>query len=159
MDLSVKDTTSVEKEQQTVERINKLVQTWSNNHHFQQKQEENRSSKESHQFKKNLTLFSKPKTDKISFWQEVNVLTKRTFKLTFRDYKRLLVFNVGIVIIGVTVGWMFYRPKHDLAGIRSLTSTLYVAMEIMGFVPMYFEIERLWETDGVFFIENIWKIK
>ena len=60
MDLSVKDTTSVEKEQQTVERINKLVQTWSNNHHFQQ-QEENRSSKESHQFKKNLTLFSKPK--------------------------------------------------------------------------------------------------
>lgn len=151
MDLSVKDTTSVEKEQQTVERINKLVQTWSNNHHFQQQQEENRSSKESHQFKKNLTLFSKPKTDKISFWQEVNVLTKRTFKLTFRDYKRLLVFNVGIVIIGVTVGWMFYRPKHDLAGIRSLTSTLYVAMEIMGFVPMYFEIERLWETDGVFF--------
>ncbi|KAF6070306.1 ABC transporter family protein [Candida albicans] len=134
MDLSVKDTTSVEKEQQTVERINKLVQTW-----------------KSHQFKKNLTLFSKPKTDKISFWQEVNVLTKRTFKLTFRDYKRLLVFNVGIVIIGVTVGWMFYRPKHDLAGIRSLTSTLYVAMEIMGFVPMYFEIERLWETDGVFF--------
>lgn len=148
MDLSVKDTTSKEKELQTVERINKLVGTWKSTHPFTSEIENDNNGG---RFHKNLKLFTKPKSDKISFIREITVLTERTFKLTYRDYKALTVFNVGSIILAITIGWMFYRPKHDLAGIRSLISTLYVALEVVGFVPMYIEIERLWTTDGVFF--------
>ncbi|RCK56637.1 hypothetical protein Cantr_05196 [Candida viswanathii] len=147
MDLSVKDTTSKEKEQQTVARINKLVGTWKSTHPYTSAL----VNEGPDLFHKNLKLFTKPKSDKISFQTELVVLTKRTFILTYRDYKALTVFNAGSVILAITIGWMFYRPKHDLAGIRSLISTLYVALEVMGFVPMYIEIERLWTTDGAFF--------
>ena len=149
MDLSVKDTTSKEKELQTVARINKLVGTWKSTHPYTSTIDHD--GDDTDQFNKNLKLFTKPKSDKISFFRELTILTERTFKLTYRDYKALTVFNVGSVFLSVTIGWMFYRPKHDLAGIRSLISTLYVALEVMGFVPMYIEIERLWNTDGIFF--------
>ncbi|KAL6453695.1 hypothetical protein SBY92_005267 [Candida maltosa Xu316] len=147
MDLSVKDTSSVEKEQQTVARINRLVKMWNDNHTYR----EDDADGVKDQFRKNLKLFNKPKSDKISFMQELTVLTKRTFKLTYRDYKTLFVFDFGTIIYSITIGWMFYRPRHDIAGIRSLISVLYVALEVLGFVPMFIEVERLWSTDGVFF--------
>ncbi|CAI5758932.1 unnamed protein product [Candida verbasci] len=149
MDLSVKDTTSIENEQITIMRINKLVEEWKTRNPTDEIKIDKKNCYK--QFNQNLKLFARSKDDKISFLTELKILTKRVFILSYRDYKSLSVLLLMSIFVACSIGWMFYRPKHDLAGIRSLISLLYVIMEVVGFVPMYFETERLWETDGVFF--------
>ncbi|KAK6465476.1 ATP-dependent ABC transporter [Scheffersomyces coipomensis] len=143
MELSVRDTTSEEMEKITNARINKLVESW--------KSERLPIIEPKSDFNKNLKLFSTQSKDRISFFREVEILTRRTFLLSYRDILSLLSMNLGAALLAVATGWMFFQPTPDLAGIRSITSTLYVMLEVIGFCPMYFELERLWSTDGVFF--------
>ncbi|KAI3404914.2 hypothetical protein KGF56_002243 [Candida oxycetoniae] len=151
MKLSVKDASTVENEAASVKRINYLVDHWKSINDY----EYNSSVKlDSKQFSSNLKLFSTPKRDQISHFRQLVVLTKRSFKTSYRDYKSLLVLNFGILILAITLGWMFYRPKHDLAGIRSLISTQYVMLEVVGFCAMFIETERLWNTDGACFFRE-----
>ncbi|KAG5421957.1 hypothetical protein I9W82_001050 [Candida metapsilosis] len=148
MSLSVKDSSTVESESKSTARINHLVETWKNNHYYEY---DSAPKKDHAQYMENLKLFATPKQDEISFLTELKVLTKRTFKLTYRDIQTLLVLNLGFVFLAVTLGWIFYRPKHDLAGIRSLISVQYVVLEVVGFCAMFIEVERLWNTDGAYF--------
>ncbi|RLV93064.1 putative ABC transporter ATP-binding protein/permease [Spathaspora sp. JA1] len=149
MGLSVKDTTSQERELQTIARIDKLVKMWKEKYQLEANPNDELQQFES--FEDNLKLFTRGKSDRISFLRELIVLTKRTFVLSYRDVQGLLVLNLGAIIISVAIGWMFFQPAHDLAGIRSITSTLYVILEVVAFCPMYIEVERLWLTDGIFF--------
>ncbi|ABN65679.2 ATP-dependent ABC transporter [Scheffersomyces stipitis CBS 6054] len=148
MDLSVKDTSSREAEEQAILRINNLVQQWKACRKHELIPLE---TSESGQFEANLKMFRRRKEDKISFMRELVVLTKRSFVLSYRDVLSVLAMNVGSALLAVATGWMFFKPKADLAGIRSITSVLYVMLEVVAFCPMFFEIERLWTTDGVFF--------
>lgn len=148
MSLSVKDSSTVENELKSAARINHLVETWKDDHYYEYN---STTKKDQAQFLENLKLFATPKQDQISFMQELVVLTKRTFMLTYRDIQTLLVLNLGFVFLAVTLGWIFYRPKHDLAGIRSLVSVQYVVLEVVGFCAMFIEVERLWNTDGAYF--------
>ncbi|CAK9438539.1 uncharacterized protein LODBEIA_P27630 [Lodderomyces beijingensis] len=151
MKLSVKDASTVESESQSVRRINYLVENWKtlNEHVYDSTVKENQK-----QFAANIKLFTTPKRDKISSLRQLAVMTKRDFKVSSRDYSSLAVLNFGILVIAVTVGWMFYRPNHDLAGIRSLISTQYVMLEVVGFCAMFIEAERLWTTEGAYFFRE-----
>ncbi|KAK6457889.1 ATP-dependent ABC transporter [Scheffersomyces xylosifermentans] len=148
MNLSVKDTTSKEKELLTVQRVNNLVREWKTHTQYPELE---LGTAEQEQFEINLRIFQRNKTDKLSFWRELEVLTNRTFILSCRDMLSLLSMNLGSALLAVATGWIFFRPGADLAGIRSTTSTLYVVLEVVGFCPMYFELERLWGSDGAFF--------
>ncbi|ODV79109.1 uncharacterized protein CANTADRAFT_6284 [Suhomyces tanzawaensis NRRL Y-17324] len=149
IELSIKDTSSKLHEQMTLDRINRLVQHWKSHTNYQPL---HLSHKEQQQkFRDNLRLFDRDKKERISFFRELTVLTKRTFVLSYRDTASLVALNLGSVLLALATGWMFYQPRPDLAGIRTLTSTLYVMLEVVGFCPMFFELERLWSTDGVFF--------
>ncbi|ODV79110.1 P-loop containing nucleoside triphosphate hydrolase protein [Suhomyces tanzawaensis NRRL Y-17324] len=149
LELSIKDTSSAEQEKSSNDRINRLVEQWKIQTNHQPTALTTKETKK--RFQKTLALFDRPKEDRISFFTEVKVLTKRTFKLTYRDTYSLLVLNLGAAMLAVILGWMFYKPKHDLAGVRSLNSTLYVMLEVVGFSPLFYEMERLWATDGIFF--------
>ncbi|KAI5960485.1 hypothetical protein CANMA_003997 [Candida margitis] len=151
MSLSVKDSSTIDNESRSAARINHLVETWKNDHYYEYN---STPKKDQASFLANLKLFATPKQDQISFMQELIVSTKRTFKLTYRDIQTLLVLNLGFVFLAVTLGWMFYRPKHDLAGIRSLVSVQYVVLEVVGFCAMFIEVERLWNTDGAYFFRE-----
>lgn len=161
MDLSVKDTTSTEeKELESIERINKLVLAWKSlqagkdtaiftttssylidDKTTQKKLESNLKS-----------FYDDSKAEsKNSLFREITILTKRTFILSYRDKASLLALNGGSAILAIICGWMFYKPKQDIAGIRSLISCLYVMLEVIGFCPMFIEIERLWMVDLMFF--------
>ncbi|KAK6197483.1 ATP-dependent ABC transporter [Scheffersomyces amazonensis] len=144
MELSVRDTTSEELERVTNVRINSLVTNWKQTSSMLQPISDS-------DFNKNLQLFARQSKDKISFLRELEILTKRTFLLTYRDTLSLISMNLGAALLAVATGWLFFQPTPDLSGIRSITSTLYVMLEVIGFCPMYFELERLWATDGVFF--------
>ena len=106
---------------------------------------------EDEQFLSNISRFHRPKNEAILFWRELIILTKRSFILTYRDVGSLIALNGGALLLAVICGWIFYKPEPDLAGIRSIVSTLYVMLEVVGFAPMFVEIERLYSTDGVFF--------
>lgn len=155
MDLSVKDTTSTEeKELESIERINSLVQSWKDLSEFQQMMPavETQIAFSKKDMDYNLKSFNySDREHQISFLREVYILTKRTFILSYRDKISLIGFNGGSTILGIVTGWMFFKPAHDIAGMRSLISCLYTIVEVIGFCPMFFEIERLWECDMIFF--------
>lgn len=99
----------------------------------------------------NLRSFAPSRADRILILRETAILTRRTFLLSRRDYLLLVGLNLGLVVLACTIGWMFYRPTPDVGGIRTLTSCLYVMLEVVGFCPMFIEIERLWTADILFF--------
>lgn len=152
MEMSVKDSSSEENEALSKVRIDKLVSLW-NTHAASITSEEKVAhiNSETQQFESNLARFHRPKSEVISFWTELNVLTKRSFILTYRDIGSLIALNGGALLLAVICGWIFYKPRPDIAGIRSITSTLYVMLEVIGFAPMFVEVERLYSTDGLFF--------
>lgn len=153
MNLLVKDTSTKSTEEETSKKIQRLVETWKEYSHNEEipKLNEKESKK---MFEKNINLFSREPKEKISFFQEVKVLSKRSFLLSIRDKGTLFSFNGVSIILGAICGWLFYKPDPDLAGIRSITSSLYVLLELIGFFPLLIEIERLWQTEGVTFMRE-----
>ena len=154
MDLSVKDTSSKEMEEITSRRVDKLVESWKTYSNAEENRVMLSSNEVKKLFEKNIKLFDKGKEDRISFLREVIVLTKRTFILSYRDKASLFAINFVCLFLAFVCGWVFYKPKPDLAGIRSTTSCLYVMLEIIGFSFMFIEIERLWAADGIFFFRE-----
>lgn len=145
INLSVKDSLTKEREEASEQRIQELSRAWKQ--HQQLKPIDSPPTLETL-----LKLFKKHYP--ISFWRELVVLTKRTALLTVRDKLLLLSLNLGMAFLGAVTGWMFYKPGLDLAGVRTRTSSIYVMLEVVGFCPLYFEVERLWSTDGVFFLRE-----
>lgn len=149
MTMSVKLTRSASEEARTSRIVDSLVELWRHEHSKEysltQEQEEAR-------FKDNMKAFDAAQP--LPIWKEVYVLTRRTFKLSYRDRTSLLALNGMSLMLAIILGWVFYKPKADLAGIRSLTSCLYVVIEVLGFYPLLMELERLWAHDGVFFFKE-----
>lgn len=152
MNLSIKDTSSKEREKETADRINQLVSQWLERNPYPALTISDKEQKQL--FRRNMHRFERATTDRISFWHELNTLTRRTFVISYRDLGSLLLLNVGALVLATMCGWLFYKPKADLAGVRSLTSSLYVMLEVVGFAPMFIEIERLWTHDGVNFFRE-----
>lgn len=151
MDMSVKDASSAENEVNSNSRIDALVRLWESQTSQNEKSPSSYLKSEDEQFLSNISRFHRPKNEAILFWRELIILTKRSFILTYRDVGSLIALNGGALLLAVICGWIFYKPEPDLAGIRSIVSTLYVMLEVVGFAPMFVEIERLYSTDGVFF--------
>lgn len=152
MDLSIKDTSSKEQELITSRNIDILVQNWKL--HTKTPPLTLTPKEQGELLALNVKRFERVKEERISFMKELTVLTKRTFKVSYRDVLSLIALNGGIVILSLICGYVFYKPLNDLSGIRSKTSCLYVMLEVVGFAPMFIEIERLWAHDGVNFFRE-----
>lgn len=142
--LLVKDSSSPENEARTVDRINRLVDNWRMTNPVRGSSLNARQSR--HYFEKIQAQFQLNR--RILWIQELKVLTQRAFLLCLRDRMLLLAFVGGIIVIGGGFGWLFIRPKHDLAGMRLYLAALYTTLQVIGFTPMFVEIERLWGPDG-----------
>lgn len=84
---------------------------------------------------------------KAPFMRELVVLTRRTFLLSIRDSMTLLSMVFEAVFMGCICGWVFYKPSHDLAGIRSMTGAAYSANSLQGYLMLLFEVYRLTSVD------------
>lgn len=149
MTMSVKLTRTASEEARTSMIVDRLVEMWRTEH---SKEFDLSHEEEKKQFKQNLKVFNSAQP--LPLWKEVCVLTRRTFKLSYRDRVSLLALNGTSLVLAIILGWMFYKPTPDLAGIRSITSALYVVLEVLGFAPLLMELERLWQHDGVFFFKE-----
>lgn len=143
IDLSVKNTSTEQTELATADRIKRLVENWSSTTAFN----DNVSEQKKNQLK---TLESVILGDKspIPFYHELFILTQRSFITSYRDKLSVFSLIVGGSFLALLCGWIFFRPTPDLAGIRSLTSVLYVMLEVIGFSPLFIELERLCYIDG-----------
>lgn len=152
MKFSIVDSSTKHTEKESQERINRLVASWKATDESRPKfiVPQDKHSVRKH-FEQNVKMFAKNREDKISILREIIVLTERTFITTYRDWRTMLALNGGSAFLGIASGWMFYKPTPDLAGIRSITSCLYVLLEISGFAFAFMEVNRLWYSDGIFF--------
>ncbi|CCH46552.1 Pleiotropic drug resistance protein [Wickerhamomyces ciferrii] len=145
---SIDKTMSHEVEMKTQARVTKLIEQW--------KQSQILDSNISYEnsFESGTPIFDQSKTHKLPLYREIWTLGKRSALLTFRDLRSMIAFQGLMTILAIVCGWVFYKPGGDLAGIRSVTSTLYVCCEVLGFTPLLYEIERLCATDGKFFVRD-----
>lgn len=144
---SIDKTMSKEVELRTLARVNKLIKIWSERQILKQVEYHN-------SFESGAPIFNQEKTHKLKFHREVFTLMHRCTLLTIRDVQSMITFYCIMAFLACISGWIFYKPGGSLAGIRSVTSTLYVCCEVLGFTPLLYEIERLCAIDGLFFVRE-----
>lgn len=149
MALLVKDSISEQKEIETADIVNALVAQYELRHSYILGMTPEEEKKHFHS---NLEMFKAKRS--LSLYEEVAILTKRSFIISVRDTGSLLTLIGGTMVLAVIIGWMFYKPNPNLAGIRSITSYLYAVLEVVGFGPIPMEIQRLWTHEGVFFVKE-----
>ncbi|ANZ76983.1 BA75_04310T0 [Komagataella pastoris] len=152
LDISCKDSSSPEKETQSLARIEYLASKWEK--HEPSTLEEGVEVMDSFTHSSNSAKALTDIEKRITVFKQIIILTKRTFILSLRDRGSMLTFNFSILIMGVACGWLFFKPPADLGGIRSIVSQVYVVLELIGFVPMILEITRLWDFDGQAFLRE-----
>lgn len=87
---------------------------------------------------------SKPfRTRHTSLFQQVNVLTRRTFKVTTRDPMGMSGSLLEAVGMAVITGWIFLNIDGSLSGIRSRQGALYTAAALQGYLILLYETYRL----------------
>lgn len=149
MALLVKSSISEDTEIETTKLVSTLVAQWDQRHPLVL---ELSPEKQMKHFNSNLDLFKSKRP--LSFYKEVRILTKRSFTISIRDRVSLLTLIGGTTSLAIIIGWMFYKPNPNLAGIRSITSYLYAVLEVVGFGPTPMEIQRLWTHEGIFFVRE-----
>jgi hypothetical protein len=80
-------------------------------------------------------------------WRQISVLTRRTFKTTYRDPLGLSGSLAEAILMGIIAGWIFYQMDGSLSGIRSRQAALYMAASLQGYLILLFETYRLCEGD------------
>lgn len=89
-----------------------------------------------------------PTMPSVPFWRQVHVLTRRKLRFSLRDYTTCIAVLLEPVVIGVITGWIFYKPDGtSLKGLRTMTSALYSAGALQGYLFLLFEIYRLCDQD------------
>lgn len=152
MQLSVKNSLTVEAETHSIMIIEQLVSAWKS---FQLYEPFNMSEEEQRAgFEHNFKQVARANRGSISLWQEVVVLTRRSLVTSYRDVGTLIALVGGAALFAVVLGWMFYKPGGSLAGIRSTTSILYVVLEVIGFTPLFVDLERLCNREGTYFFSE-----
>jgi hypothetical protein len=65
-------------------------------------------------------------------------LTTRNFWITIRDPFGLGGFLFEAVIIGVIIGWIFYKIPSSLTGIRAMQGFIYTVIGLQGYLLLLF---------------------
>ncbi|KAF8537404.1 P-loop containing nucleoside triphosphate hydrolase protein [Trichophaea hybrida] len=148
IDLSAVDYRSPEAEAASIERVNALIASWQD--HESQVLSPNASTIS---LETAITSTSVSAGDvqssvaKPPFWRQVSVLTRRTFKTTYRDPMGLFGCLIEATMMAIIAGWIFYQINGSLSGIRSRQAALYMAVSLQGYLILLFEMYRLCEVD------------
>ncbi|OAR01316.1 hypothetical protein LLEC1_03743 [Akanthomyces lecanii] len=81
--------------------------------------------------------------ERAGFFRQLQVLTYRTFKVTYRDPMGMTAAILEAVLLGAITGYMFWNVGRDQAGIRSREGGLYITAGLQGYLILLFEVYRL----------------
>ncbi|KAL7274936.1 hypothetical protein RUND412_002141 [Rhizina undulata] len=79
--------------------------------------------------------------------RQIMVLTRRTFKITYRDPMGIAGSLIEAISMGIIAGWIFFDVDGSLSGIRSRQAALYISAALQGYLILLFETYRLTEVD------------
>ncbi|KAF2746946.1 P-loop containing nucleoside triphosphate hydrolase protein [Sporormia fimetaria CBS 119925] len=83
------------------------------------------------------------RAQRIPLFQQIKVLTSRTWTVTIRDPMGMLGSLIEAVAMAVITGWIFYQLDGSLSGIRSRQGALYTAAALQGYLILLYETYRL----------------
>lgn len=78
-----------------------------------------------------------------SFTRQVQVMTSRTLKTTYRDPMGMVAAIMQAAFMGLCTGYIFFNLGRDQAGIRSRQGFLYTTSALEGYLFLVFEVYRL----------------
>ena len=78
-----------------------------------------------------------------SLAHQINILTARTLKVTYRDPMGVAGSMLETISMAVIMGWIFLQLDGTLSGIRSREGALYTAAALQGYLVLLFETYRL----------------
>lgn len=138
IDLSAIDFRTPEKERESTERVEFLINSWKESPvpelAYQIGQVDSRPKE-------------KKEVRKPSLLKEVKTLAHRSALVSYRDPMGYTGLLIESVIMGVICGWIFYKPGDSLAGIRSTQGVLYVSCSMQGYLLILYETYRLCGPD------------
>ena len=79
----------------------------------------------------------------ISSFQQIRVLTARTWVVTLRDPMGMFGSLVEAITMAIIIGWIFLQLDGSLSGIRSRQGALYIASAMQGYLILLYETYRL----------------
>lgn len=139
VDLSSVNAKTEDSKEKSQERLDQLVQSWRNYELRFMRSITFDASKKIHP--RNMAA-------NVSFWKQVEVLTKRNVKLNSSDYFTLIATFTEPALIGAIMGWIFYKPNPSTQqGLRTLTSSLYASVVLQCYLYLLFDTYRLTEQD------------
>ncbi|CCD23322.1 uncharacterized protein NDAI_0B02870 [Naumovozyma dairenensis CBS 421] len=139
IDISSVDGRSDEAEEETRIRLNQLVESW-------KQYEANTLCYEPVDTSKEIQVENM--SNRLSYWKQVRVLTRRNFQLNRSDYVTLIATFGEPAVMGTLVGWIYYKPdKTTVGGLRTTAGCLYASVVVQCYLYLLFDTYRLCEQD------------
>lgn len=139
IDLAAVDNRSLELEEQSTARVERLTLAWAEGSSKRFPEENHLSGGQGLDGGKNLAGIKRA----ASFTRQLRVMTSRTLKTTYRDPMGMLAALMQAVIMGLCTGYIFFNLSRDQAGIRSRQGFMYTTAALEGYLFLAFEIYRL----------------
>ena len=139
IDLAAVDTRSPEAEEISSARVSSLV------HAFYISPENNAFQSEKCEESSDVLRAVESETSQphSSLGRQINILTARTLKVSYRDPMGLAGSMFEAISMAIITGWIFIQLDGSLTGIRSREGALYTAAALQGYLVLLFEIYRL----------------
>lgn len=135
IDLAAVDNRTPELEAESMARVERLKLVWAEESasRFPAIEKETAASQSLGEHNKHATSFSR----------QIQVMTSRTLKTTYRDPMGMVAAIVQAAFMGVCTGYIFFDLGRDQAGIRSRQGFLYTTSALEGYLFLVFEVYRL----------------
>lgn len=146
IDISAIDYRSSELELASVERVRSLIAAWRQNGDSCLSLNEKTSSKADSKSTSG-TNDDREHSPKPPLFRQISVLTRRTFKTTYRDPMGLAGCIIEATLMAFLAGLIFLQLKKDLSGIRNRQAALYMGASLQAYLILLYETYRLCETD------------
>ncbi|KAL9104337.1 MAG: hypothetical protein Q9163_000683 [Psora crenata] len=147
IDQAAIDNRSPEAEAASSSRVRGLVDSWRAYCYERQSQKEQGQVSDSQEMiKKAPSVIGQTasKTDHhAGFTRQVDVLARRTFKVTWRDPYGMAGSLFEATMMSIITGWIFLQLDGNLQGIRSRQGAIYIASALQSYLVMIYEIYRL----------------
>ena len=140
IDLAAVDTRTEELEAASLVRVNALKQYWVNHTCSEPSKPSDEKFLEYHP---SSTSSPEKSLHQSTLGRQINVLTRRTLKITYRDPMGMASSLFEATSMAILQGWIFLKMDGSLAGIRSRQGALYTAASLQGYLILLFEIYRL----------------
>ena len=155
IDITAVDDRSAEAERVCGSRVRHLQATWRRESERRYSPEMMTACKVDRSIEENLSTGDRSlKAGCTLLLRQLNALTFRTAKITYRDHLGMTASIMEAVLIGLTVGYIFLHLGRDQAGVRARQGCLYVTASLQGYLILIFETYRLSSDMPVFETEQ-----